>query len=142
MPEFVIDIQEIKVAVDVVLFAKVDNATHILLVQRKYAPFKDAWALPGGFVEQNESLVNAAIREIKEETNIQTVPDLKLVNVFGEVDRDPRRRVISIAYTGTIDYLPTVAGSTDAAAAQWFKLDQLPELAFDHGEIISQAQAI
>ncbi|NLN16231.1 MAG: NUDIX hydrolase [Firmicutes bacterium] len=128
----------ISVAVDVVLFRRGDPP-QVLLIQRGRPPFMGRWALPGGFVEVDEDLLAAAERELAEETGLSGV-ELTQLGAFGAVDRDPRRRVISIAYWGVIDEERDVVAGDDAARAAWHPLTDLPPLAFDHGEILGLAR--
>ena len=127
------------VTVDVVLFTEEAADRKILLIQRRNPPFKDHWALPGGFVEMNESLEESALRELREETGLANL-QLTQLGAFGDPDRDPRGRVITVVYYGTIDATQArvVAGS-DAVDARWFSTANLPTLAFDHAEIIAAA---
>ena len=126
------------VTVDVV---RLMDAPHpqVLLIRRKNPPFKDLWALPGGFLEMDETLKESALRELHEETNISDV-QLTQIGTFGHPDRDPRGRVITVAYVGIIksEQQKTVAGS-DASEVAWFSTSGLPQLAFDHSEIIQKA---
>ena len=112
----------------------------VLLIQRKNPPFQGLWALPGGFVDMDETPEQAVVRELKEETGLTGI-SFKQFHTYGALDRDPRHRTISIVFVGkiikSIDYKPL--GSDDATAAEWFNLDQLPELAFDHHQIILDA---
>lgn len=131
----------IKLAVDAVVFgyAKTEGVS-ILLVNRKYDPFKNTWALPGGFVLTDESLEQAVIRELKEETGI-AVNYLEQLYTFGQPGRDPRQRIVTVAYFGLINsslYKQLHAG-TDADEAKWFNITSLPALAFDHKKIIQTA---
>ena len=133
--------QDIKVTVDSVVFrSHPGNKFSVLLIKRKNPPFKNKWALPGGFVENHEEIKNAAQRELKEETGIKT-DQLKQFYTFGTPDRDPRSRTISIAHYCILDSgnndIPKA--DSDANKASWFKLDDLPELAFDHQEILKLA---
>lgn len=133
--------QDISLTVDAVVFgyAKTEGVS-VLLVKRKYEPFKNTWALPGGFVLEKESLEEAVARELKEETGVEA-NYLEQLYSFGNPKRDPRKRIISIAYFGLINsstYKELTAG-TDADEAQWFNINQLPQLAFDHAEIIALA---
>ncbi|MGB6037201.1 MAG: NUDIX hydrolase [Cryomorphaceae bacterium] len=128
---------EIKVTVDAVIFSERAGVKHLLLVQRKNPPFQDEWALPGGFVEIEEDLETAARRELKEETGIEA-DDLKQLGAFGKPGRDPRGRTVSVAYTGNVAFQMATAAS-DAKAVNWHPLDDLPTLAFDHDEIVTQA---
>lgn len=110
----------------------------VLLIQRKNAPYQNAWALPGGFVDKDEDLYDAAKRELFEETHIQ-IDDLKQLKAYGKPFRDPRGHVVSVAFYGLAKESDEPVADDDAAAAQWFPLNELPEIAFDHQEIISFA---
>ncbi|SPW24596.1 bifunctional nicotinamide mononucleotide adenylyltransferase/ADP-ribose pyrophosphatase [Elizabethkingia anophelis] len=132
--------QNIKVAVDAVVFGYFDKEDlQILLIKRKIDPFKGGWALPGGLVLDDEDLDTAVKRELYEESGIK--PDfLEQLYSFGNVGRDPRNRVVSIAYLGLVNpsYHELFADS-DAEDAQWFSINKLPKLAFDHKIIIDTA---
>lgn len=131
----------IKVAVDAIVFgySKKDGVS-LLLIERKYEPYKKNWAIPGGFVLETESLEEAVKRELQEETGI-IVNYLEQLYTFGEPKRDPRQRVISIAYFGLVktSQYHELKASTDAANAKWFSIKKLPELAFDHKHILAIA---
>ncbi|MFC5046594.1 NUDIX domain-containing protein [Aquimarina hainanensis] len=132
--------QNIKVAVDGVVFGYKDNILSVLLIKRDIPPFQEYWALPGGLVKEEESLEAAVERELKEETNV-TIDYLEQLYSFGEVGRDPRNRVISITYFGLVKpehY--TIKADTDANDVQWFDIQELPALAFDHTTIIEAAK--
>lgn len=134
-----IKIQEIKVAVDVVCIAKVADKEYVLLIQRQYEPFKEHWALPGGFIKSDEEFIDGAVRELKEETNVDTDKNnLIEIGTYGKVGRDPRKRVISVAYLATFDHLPEVTVENETLAVEWKPLDTLSDvkLAFDHTQII------
>lgn len=126
------------VTVDCLIFRKEDESTLILLIQRGQPPFKGEWALPGGFVDIDESLEKAAQRELKEETNLEDIP-LKQFKAYGKVDRDPRGRTISIVYYGFTDDYTQMQSGSDAANAKWWPIDNLPKLAYDYKEIVEQA---
>jgi len=129
----------IRVTVDIVIFTIREARLHVLLVKRGIPPFQGRWAIPGGFVLEGESLDDAALRELREETGVADVY-LEQLYSFGDLDRDPRGRVVTIAYYALVsaDRAPPVAG-TDAAEACWFSADELPELAFDHQRILDYA---
>ena len=115
----------------------------VLLIQRKNEPCQGQWAFPGGFMNIDETAEAAAVRELQEETGITlSETDIFQVGAYTAVDRDPRERVITIAYLAEIDAPIPVKGSDDAARAQWFPLDALPPLAFDHAEILLDAKLI
>jgi 8-oxo-dGTP diphosphatase len=124
---------------DVVIFTIRDNQLKLLLILRGGEPFKGRWALPGGFVQLDEDLDTAARRELAEETGIKNVY-LEQLYTFGAVARDPRERVISVAYYALIpsDQI-SLQAATDAEAVGWFSLDELPPLAFDHQQIVDMA---
>jgi len=130
-----------KVAVDAIVFgySKTDGVS-VLLIQRKYEPFKGSWAIPGGFVLEDESLEEAVARELQEETGI-TVNYLEQLYTFGEPKRDPRQRIISVSYFGLVKaaQYQELKASTDAENAKWFSIKKLPALAFDHKQILSMA---
>ena len=130
-----------KLAVDAIVFgySKQDGVS-VLLIQRKYEPFRNCWALPGGFVLENESLEQAVIRELSEETGIQ-VQYLEQLYPFGAPDRDPRQRIISVAYMGLVktSQFQHLKASTDAEHAAWFSIRKLPPLAFDHKLLLETA---
>ncbi|PVD52754.1 NUDIX hydrolase [Terrimonas sp.] len=132
---------DIKVAVDAIVFgySKHDGVS-VLLIQRKYEPFKSSWAIPGGFVLQAESLEEAVRRELLEETGIE-VNYLEQLYTFGDPGRDPRQRVIAIAYFGLVkaSQFQELKASTDAENAKWFSIKKLPSLAFDHKKILTAA---
>lgn len=132
------------VTVDVICRYIENGISYFLLIQRKHNPHAGKFALPGGFIEMNEPLEISAIRELKEETGIQLLPsEIEFLNIYGTPGRDPRGRVITATYMTTIPkekaISETVAGD-DAGDAKWFGLDNLPELAFDHLMMISDAK--
>ncbi len=128
------------VAVDVVLFAVQQKRLYTLLVERGRPPFQGMWAFPGGMVEPDEPLVAAACRELAEETGIRDVPYLTQLRTFGDPHRDPRGRVISVVYWGLTPELVPPRGADDAAKAQWWPVDAVPALAFDHQAILTCAR--
>lgn len=132
--------QNIRVAVDAIVFGYRDGQLYVLLIKQKYGSLKDQWAIPGGFVKDDEGLKDAVNRELYEETGVQ-LSSLEQLYTFGdEIDRDPRLRVISVAYFGTVN--PTqlnLQAGTDAKDAEWFEISTIPHLAFDHNKIIAKA---
>ncbi len=129
------------VAVDLVIFTITGNQLKVLLIKRGREPFAGQWCLPGGFVRIEESLENAALRELLEETGVKDVY-LEQLYTFGEPKRDPRGRVISIAYFALVDSTkikPFVTGEENIRGVQWFSFGELPKLAFDHDEIVKYA---
>lgn len=128
------------VTVDCVVFGLDDELLKVLLIQRDREPFAGRWALPGGFVDPQETLEQAALRELAEETGVSKVY-LEQLHSFGAPDRDPRDRVITVAYYALVrrlDHAPEAA--SDARAVAWFPASQCPPLAFDHREIVAMAR--
>jgi 8-oxo-dGTP diphosphatase len=110
----------------------------VLLIQRGIDPYKGCWAFPGGFMNMDETTEQCAIRELEEETGLK-VSDIFQIGAYSKVDRDPRGRTITVAYLAIIDEPVAVTGQDDAAKAEWFPLSALPELAFDHADIMADA---
>lgn len=133
--------QNIEVAVDAIVFGySKEEGVRLLLIKRKYPPFKGDWAIPGGFVLDDESLEHAVERELAEETGVK-INYLEQLYTFGAPKRDPRRRILSIAYFGLVksSQFEKLQADTDAEEAQWFSIKKLPNLAFDHSDIIQMA---
>lgn len=129
----------IQLTVDAVVFGYESGNISVLLVKRKYEPYKDAWALPGGFVLEEENLEQAVERELSEETGVK-INYLEQLYTFGDIGRDPRGRVVSMAYFGLVK--PNtfkLHASTDAKKAAWYNINKLPKLAFDHKKILKMA---
>jgi len=125
--------------VDCVVFGFDEGELKVLLIRRDLAPFKGKWALPGGFVNLDETLEQAALRELREETGVNDVY-LEQLYTFGDVHRDPRERIVSVAYYALVALgRHTLQASTDAADAAWFCVSELPSLAFDHHKIVATA---
>ncbi len=121
------------VTVDIIT---IKNREYILLIERKNHPFKNSWALPGGFVDIDEDIDTAAYRELKEETSIHDI-SLNQFRTFGEPGRDPRGRTISIVYYGDLyNTNQNIKACDDAKNLKWFPFNNLPELAFDHNKIL------
>ena len=110
----------------------------VLLIQRGGEPFKGCWAFPGGFMNMDETTEQCAKRELEEETGL-VLTDLHQIGAYSKVDRDPRGRTITVAYLAIVDGPLPVTGQDDAAKAEWFPIDELPPLAFDHDEIMKDA---
>lgn len=131
--------QKIFVAADAMVFDKTGEHLKILLIKRRNDPFKGMWAFPGGFVEDDEELEDAAIRELEEETGVK-LQAMKQLHAFGKVGRDPRFRTISVTHYAFVDSNDHPAkGGDDAAEAKWVNVKDITELAFDHVEILDYA---
>ena len=128
------------VTVDIILMRNACEKPEILLIQRLNPPFKDSWAFPGGFVDMDETLEDAATRELHEETGVSGVM-LSQFNAYSSIDRDPRGRTISVIFTGIAKAETVIKAGDDAKNARWFYLEDLPDLAFDHNEIITDLMA-
>lgn len=118
-----------------------EDVPQVLLIERGLDPFKGCWAFPGGFMNMDETTEECAIRELEEETGLK-VSDLQQIGAYSKVDRDPRGRTITVAYLAVIDEPAEVSGQDDAAKAQWFPIDVLPPLAFDHEDVMRDAIAL
>ena len=129
------------VTADCLVFARTDEGMKLLLIQRKNEPCKGKWAFPGGFMDIDETTIDAARRELKEDTRL-VVGELHRVGIFDAVDRDPRERIITVAYYTILDKPAEVSGLDDAAQAKWFPSTELPDLAFDHKEILQEAERV
>jgi 8-oxo-dGTP diphosphatase len=128
------------VTADCVVITK-EEQPKMLLIQRGADPYKGCWAFPGGFMNMDETTEQCAIRELEEETGLR-VSNVHQIGAYSKVDRDPRGRTITVAYLAIIDEPVQVTGQDDAANAEWFPLSALPELAFDHAEIMRDAVRI
>lgn len=125
--------------VDCVVFGLDDNELKVMLIQRALAPFEGKWALPGGFVRPDETLDEAARRELEEETGLRNV-FLEQLYTFGAIQRNPRERVVSVAYYALVNLRDhPVQAATDARDAGWFGVHDVPSLAFDHADILHMA---
>ena len=119
------------VAADCAVVTKSSGVWEALLIERKHDPFKGCWAIPGGFMEIDETTEEAAVRELREETGIE-VSKVEQVYTFSDVRRDPRGRVITVLYLAYVDKAKVIPqASDDAKNAEWFSIDKLPTLAFD-----------
>ena len=128
------------VTADCVVITK-ENEPKVLLIQRGNEPFKGPWAFPGGFMNMDETTEQCAVRELEEETGLK-ISEIKQIGAYSKVDRDPRGRTVTVAYLAIIDKPEAVKGLDDAAKAQWFPISNLPELAFDHEEIMKDAKKL
>ncbi|WP_240777417.1 NUDIX hydrolase [Nonomuraea basaltis] len=128
----------VAVTVDVVALTIRGRRLHVLIVERGVEPYAGAWALPGGFIRPDEDLAEAAVRELAEETGVATRPaHIEQLASYGSPGRDPRMRVVSISYLAFAPDLPDPQAGTDAAAAVWHPVDDVPPLAFDHTRILA-----
>ena len=125
------------VTADCVVITKEADAK-VLLIQRGDEPYKGCWAFPGGFMNMDETTEECAIRELEEETDLK-VNEIHQIGAYSKVDRDPRGRTVTVAYLAVIDNPMPVVGLDDAAKAEWWPLSALPQLAFDHDEIMKDA---
>lgn len=144
--------RQVAVTVDIVIFALRDNDLQVLLVKRKYPPYQGLWAIPGGYVQAEESLEDAAVRELREETGIGvgeleagapragvTVPYIEQLYTFGDPHRDPRGRAITVAYFALVPAPLAIQAGSDASDAEWKPVRNLPKMAFDHARIVQYA---
>ena len=128
--------------VDAVIFSKSAEGLNVLLIRRANEPFKDYWAFPGGYVDIEETVDNAVHRELEEETNLVNVTLIRF-DIFDGIDRDPRERTVSVAYYGVVnDSNKTIKAGDDAKDAEWFSVNNLPELAFDHSRILKEIMKV
>jgi 8-oxo-dGTP diphosphatase len=115
-----------------------EEEPRVLLIERGEEPFKGCWAIPGGFLNMDETTEQCAIRELEEETGLK-IDQANQIGAYCKVDRDPRGRTISVAYLAIVERPLEVSGEDDAAKANWFPVNALPPLAFDHDEIMADA---
>ncbi len=125
---------------DCIVFTR-ETSPRVLLIERGDEPYKGSWAFPGGFMNMDETTEQCAIRELEEETGMR-IDNIQQIGTYSKVDRDPRGRTITVAYLSVVDAPCEVNGQDDAAKAQWFPIDALPKLAFDHDEIMKDAIAV
>ena len=137
MEKYTYDYPHPAVATDCVVFGFDGRELKVLLIERGIEPFKGMWAFPGGFMRMDESAEECALRELKEETGLQ-IKNVKQLGAFSAVNRDPRERIVSIAFYSLAKHAD-VRGGDDAAKARWWTIDDVPQLAFDHDYILRQA---
>jgi len=124
------------VTVDIAVFCLFSDGQKVLLIQRGNPPFENIWALPGGFIEMDEKMVDSAYRELEEETSVSGVK-LFQFGAYGAPERDPRGHTVSIVFKGIVNQQDTkIVAMDDAKAVDWFSVSSLPEMAFDHGAIV------
>jgi len=121
--------------VDAIVFVKHGGSASVVLIERGREPFKNKWALPGGFIEMDETLETACKRELFEETGLK-LEQMTQFKTYDAINRDPRHRTISVVYFADVKQIQQVKGGDDASSAEWFSVSELPELAFDHKQII------
>jgi len=138
MGSYVYEYPRPMVTVDAVVFCGRIASRHVALIRRRNEPYAGCWALPGGFVDMDESLDVAALRELEEETGLCGIT-LRQFHAFGNPGRDPRGRNICIAYVGLLPETTQLQAADDAAEAAWFPIEALPPLAFDHDKIVAMA---
>jgi 8-oxo-dGTP diphosphatase len=140
-PPYVYEYPRPALTVDLVLFAFDGEKVRVLLIRRKNEPFAGRWALPGGFVEIDEELRDAAVRELGEETGLHRVAVLAEIGTFAAVGRDPRGRTVSVAHAAVCRWPAPARAGDDASLAAWLAFDQARDLAFDHDQILTRALA-
>jgi len=136
--KFCYDYPRASLTTDSVIFKLKSETLELLLIERKHDPYKNCWALPGGFLEMNENGLECAKRELLEETGL-VVGEMEQTGAYTDVNRDPRGRTISIAYTSLITSEVNLNAGDDAKNVEWFSLFELPPLAFDHIKVITDA---
>jgi len=125
------------VTVDALVRGQRGGVDYLVLIRRKNPPFENQWALPGGFVDMDETLEEAVVRELKEETGL-VCKHLRQFKSYSAIDRDSRGRTISVVFSACLTDTPEIAGGDDAREARWFPVTELPALAFDHQQIVDE----
>lgn len=128
------------VTADIIVLKRIRDEHLVLLIKRKHPPFEGMWALPGGFLNMDETLEEAAVRELQEETGITGI-ELTQFHTFSKVNRDPRHRTITTVFIGKANENTGVVAGDDAEKAKWFFINELPTLAFDHREVMEMVTA-
>jgi 8-oxo-dGTP diphosphatase len=124
--------------VDAVIFKRFEDNYQVLLIERDNPPFKGKWALPGGFLDMHETLEEAVVRELQEETSLSGI-ELEQLHAFSSIDRDPRGRTISVIFWGILENKQEAKAGDDASKTHWYDINNLPSLAFDHDEVLQLA---
>ncbi len=137
MTEYTYKYPRLALTVDMIIARIVNEKLQVLLIQRLNSPYKNKWAFPGGFVDMDETLEQAAVRELAEETGVVNV-NLKQFKAYSAVNRDPRGRTVSVAFTGKVNGDVIAKAGDDAKNTGWFDINNLPQLAFDHNEILAE----
>jgi 8-oxo-dGTP diphosphatase len=138
IPEITMQPPQFYLTADVLAVRRTSGSLEVLLILRKYPPFQGKWALPGGFVEKDEDVRTAAFRELEEETGLRPRTLIEFGS-FSDPQRDPRGRVVTIAYFTLVDASDAEARpGDDAGQVQWFPIEELPEMAADHAQIVRQ----
>jgi len=133
-------LQNIKIAVDAIVFGYKNSQLYVLLIQQKFGTSDSYWALPGGLVKNDESLKDAVQRELREETNVSVDYFEQLFTFGDDIFRDPRNRVVSVAYFALVNPSKLeIKADSDAENVQWFKISEVPTMAFDHNSILKKA---
>ncbi|OFX24789.1 MAG: NUDIX hydrolase [Bacteroidetes bacterium GWA2_31_9] len=122
---------------DCIILHKLGKSFELLLIKRKHEPFENHWALPGGFMDMDETIENAASRELLEETGL-IIENLKQFKTYSSINRDPRGRTVSVIFYGFVDENQLPKAGDDATEVKWFNINDLPKLAFDHETIINE----
>lgn len=135
---FTYDYPRPALTVDAAIFNKEEVDIKVLLIKRKHFPYEGMWALPGGFVDMDETLEQAIHRELMEETGLKCIK-LQQLHTYGAIDRDPRGRTVSVVFWGLAGSNQKVVAGDDAKEAEWFSIQKLPKLAFDHAAILEMA---
>ena len=131
--------QNIKITADAVIFSISAQSKRVLLVKRMNEPYKGEWVFPGGFVEDGENLEEAALRELEEETSLPMASLIQL-RAYGDPKRDPRGHTVTVAFIGQVNAdAVKIKAASDAEAVEWFDLNNLPRLGFDHSKILKDA---
>jgi 8-oxo-dGTP diphosphatase len=135
------EITNAHLAADIVLFTGAGEGTHVLLIRRGWPPYEGCWALPGGYLDHGETFAEAAARELTEETGLDSAGRLVRVGLYDTPDRDPRGRVVSVAYTAVLPDMPVPVAGDDAHDARWVPVSTAlaADLAFDHERIVRDA---